>query len=375
MYLIERLISLFIYVSVLIIICFLISRLGRKYLGKILSIYVFLLATMAFFFIPPSGADLYRLIPIMHIFANLSFSELWQSMLHSTNPVYLLYMNLIGRTKIDGLLPAITALLFYKNVFYILKKSVIRSKVTAHDSALVLFFFMSIGALIEVISGIRTMLGFSFIAVFIYKEMVEGKSIYKNVLWYIVVSLLHPAVFALTVIRFTYLLFEKSSTKYKQFSKLLIMICSAGILFFFGKEYFMASFEKGKHYIMSDSYSYFWEYVIGGICLLLILNIEFITSKLIKIEGDTGSIQNLLGFCKFLSVILIIISIEYNTFHRFVIFLTIMAIPLLANILKSSNYKKVVKINFKQLVFIISFILLLLATSRGNLTSLKFFIL
>ena len=113
------------------------------------------------------------------------------------------------------------------------------------DGALILFF-MSLGVLIEVISGIRTMLGFSFVAVFVYKEMVEGKSIFKNIVWYVLVSLIHPAVLVLVIIRFGYLVIEKSKNNYQKFSKVLFVLIVIPILYIFGREYLLASFEKLK---------------------------------------------------------------------------------------------------------------------------------
>lgn len=375
MYITERIIALFTYIWVLFIVCFSIIKLGTRYIGKILLVYIVLLSIMSFFYVPSAGADLYRLIPVMHLWGNLSFSQVWIEMIKSPTPIYVLYMNLIGRTKIDGLLPAITCFLFYSNVFYVLKKSVSKYKLNALDASLLLFFFMSTGVLIEVISGIRTMLGFSFIAVCIYKEMVEDKPIFKNIIWYILASLLHPAVLALTVIRFVYLLFEKNTNNYQIVSKILSLVIVIAIYYFFGREYLIYGFEKGKAYIFSRSFSYFWEYLIGTISLMFIIYMEFLTSKLIKTEGDIESTHVLLGFCKFLSIILIVLFIEYNIFHRFVIFLSIIAIPLLANLLSMNNYRKVSKVKLRQLVLFLSCVLLVIACARGNLCSLKFFIL
>ena len=254
MYLIERLIALFIYVFILGVICFLIGKVSRKYIGVILGVYLLLLSIMSFFYVPPMGADLYRLVPIMHFWASLSFSELLEAMVHSATPINLLYMFLIGKTKIDGLLPAITALLFYGNVFYIFKKSVIRYKISPFDASLVLFFFMSLGVLIEVISGIRTMLGFSFIAVCVYREMVEGKPIFKNLLLYVLASLLHPAVLVLTIIRFSYFMLEKNKNNYQWFSKASFMIILSVILVVFGKNYLLATVEKAKMYFLYGTF-------------------------------------------------------------------------------------------------------------------------
>lgn len=373
MYIIERFIGIFTYWWILLTAYYLIAKLGTKHLNKILWIYVLLLTTMSFFYVPARGADLYRLIPIMHIYGGLSFSELWSGMMKSMTPIYMLYMNLIGRFKIDGLLSAVTCLLFYNNVFYILKKSAKRYKLSGLDTSLILFFFMSIGALIEVISGIRTMLGASFVAVCVYKEMVEGKNIFRNLPWYILASLFHPAVLLLSLIRFSYAFLEKSGSTLKKIIKLIILIIVSGIFYYIGKDYFLFSLEKGVAYLLYGTHSYFWEYLIGLISLFFIIYIEFLTSKIVKLDDHATYIENLLKFCKFFSILLIIFLIEYNTFHRFVIFFSIFSIPLLAYILKDSVYKKITRVNVRFLIFLVSCLLLIIASIRGNLSSLKFF--
>ncbi|MDW0110675.1 hypothetical protein QT716_11570 [Sporosarcina aquimarina] len=303
----------------------------------------------------------------------MSFSKLWGEMMQSYAPLNLLYMHLIGKTNIDGLLPAITSFIFYSNIFYVFKRSVFHFNVRTSDASLVLFFFMSLGVLIEVISGIRTMLSFSFIAVVIYKEMVEGKSVYRHAFWYIAASLIHPAGLVLTGIRFSYYVFEKSKTNYERLTKILfILITVAGILVF-GRLYLLESYDKAVFYLLEDKFSYFWEYVIGIISLLFVMYILRLVSKSNRLQGGFESQRNLIGFSKYLSILLIIFSIEYNIFHRFVIFLSIMAIPLMLSLFAKQNQTNIVRGNFRRFVFYLSCLLLLLACSRGNLTSLKFF--
>lgn len=375
MFIFERIFALLIYLWVLCIICFLLMKLDKKYTGKLLFFYTLILSLMGFLFVPHVGADLYRLIPIMHMYGSLSLNELWVEMQSTSTPVYVLYMNMIGRTNIDGLLTAITAFLFYNNVFYIIKKSSRRYLLSGHDTALILFFFMSIGAFIEVISGIRTMLGFSVIAVCVYDEMVEGKSVFKNIVWYILVSMLHSAALALTMIRFSYLFFEKNRKISHGVSKALFLIIAISVVFLKGRYYVNAGFEKALTYLKGDAYSYLWEYIIGLISLLLIIYIQIKISKKTKLEGNESTIQNLLGFSKFLSLILLAIIFEYNIFHRFVIFLSIIALPMIAYLFYISNDNKKRKGKFIKVVFLVSCILLFFAISRGNLSSLKFFLL
>lgn len=333
-----------------------------------------MLAAMGFLFVPNSGSDLYRLIPIMHGYSQISFSDIWGYAFETNTPVAIIYMYLIGKTHIDGLLPAITSFISFGNIFYILNKSIQKYKVKSKDAALTLLFLMSSGMFFEVISGIRSMLAFSIIAVVFYKEIYENKSPFKNFLWYAVAGLIHPAALALSIIRISFLLFQQGNSVARRLLYLLLVLSSSVILFVFGDKYYLSMVDKASRYLTGDAYSYLWQYVIGIIVLVVISIMQFLTYRL-NMKVRSKEINNNLKFSFMLSIVVVILFSEYNTFHRFVIVNSIISIPMLLYIIQNNYFQARKKAYFKLTIYILALIILCLACTRGNLSSLKFFIL
>ncbi|WP_196342076.1 EpsG family protein [Paraclostridium sordellii] len=328
---------------------------------------------MAYKFIPAPGNDLYRLFDAMHYYAGQDFNGFISSIKESSTPAQVTYFYIIGKLKIDGLLAGITTFIFYSNIFYILKKFANRYSISSKNTALALLFFMATGSYMEVISGIRTMLGFSIVAVCFYKEIIEGKSIFKNALWYIIAMFMHSAALAAIIIRIVFLVMENSKSSYKKLKLFIVMIISIVLILKFGNRYIVSMSEKIVEYItIQDGYSYFWEYIIGIIDILAIVFIQVSLYKTVNKNNEFVEVRNFYKFSNFVSIIVIIsLFIEYNTFHRFVIFDSILISPILMFLLNSKVKNNKVIYN---IIFAISIFMLCIACSRGNLCSLKFFI-
>lgn len=118
MYAVERLLGSGFYVLLLVGMCaFTVHSRGRADRVRMLIIYTAFLCVAAFFYVPPETADLTRLVEIMHDLSHLNFRE---ALLHAsgrTSPVEIIYLCLIGKLGADGLLPAVTALIFCVCVF------------------------------------------------------------------------------------------------------------------------------------------------------------------------------------------------------------------------------------------------------------------
>ena len=120
MYLYERLFALIIYLIAFIMIFFLLRNMRRKNAKYLLGIYLVFLVFVSYLFYPASGADLYRLIPQMQIWAKYPLSEIVNYSASVSNPTYVLFAYLIGQLNNPNLLPAMTALIFYGISFYII---------------------------------------------------------------------------------------------------------------------------------------------------------------------------------------------------------------------------------------------------------------
>ena len=106
---------------------------------------------------------------------------------------------------------------------------------------------------------------------------------------------------------------------------------------------------------------------------MVLLVIQWSASKLLKRHQKLISENNALKFSTLLSLLVLVLVSEYNTFHRFTIYNLIFSIPLFLFVMSNlgSREKKVLRL----LIAFVSIVLLFLASSRGDLSSLKFFVL
>lgn len=373
MYLTERLIGVLVYATALIIVCLLINYSKTEKLGRILFIYNIVLSIMAFLFVPNPGADLFRLVPIMHGYSQATFHEIWNTAFESGSPVAILYMYAIGKMNIDGLLPGVTSFIFFNNVFYILRRAALRYNVRPSDSSLVLLFFMSTGIFFEVISGIRTMLAFSIIAKCLYKEMADNTLIFKNLFWYGIAALLHPIALGLTLIRFCFLLMQLERNVIRRSLNGLLVIIFGMVFLTYPSQYIQYMLDKAESYLTLGTYSYFWQYIIGGLDLLVMILIQIIVFIMVKQRTTNISEKNILRFSSVVTIIIGFLITEYNSFHRLTMFNSIITIPLFLYLITNLDYNK--RAEFKTFFLLVSLVLLFIASSRGNLSSLKFFVL
>lgn len=373
MYIIQRLIGVSIYSIILLIICYLLGVTSKKDHGKILIFYNILLFIMAYNFVPAPGNDLFRQFDTLHYYGSKSLKEIIEIMMTTATPINALYFHIIGKFNIDGLLPAISSLIACGNIFYIIKNCAIKYNIKSKNIAIALFFFMSTGAYFQAISGIRTTLGFSIVAVCIYNEFINKKSLIKNILWYLLAGLLHPAVLAVILIRIGYLLIQNSNNR-KINLLLIILFLISGMIY--GDKFINSMLEKAFYYTTSkDKFSYFWEYVVGIVKIIIIFTIQYFNRKSNRKEDIDGGMVDLIKFINLInSIVCIALFLEYNTFDRFLIFNSILFIPVLMNTLNLELSKIKNIVTLKRFVIILSILMLVIECTRGNLCSLKFFI-
>ena len=374
MYLLERFLGVFTYTAILLLVCFLIIKMPKKKIGKILLFYTVALSVMGFLYVPASGADLYRIIPVMHIYKEWDFEGILHHFFDTTTPMAMLYYSIIGKFNIDGLLPAITAFITYSNVFYIFKDSIKRKEdVSKKNIVLALFFVMSTGFFIETISNIRTILAFSIIIRCVYNEIVNKKSIIRYIPLYIVASLIHSSAIVITIIRIIFYIFiEKREDKYLFIKKIIFVLSIVVIYFYFGDFFVTKMFEKAtKYFTTEDGYFLIWDCIKTFILLFEIIILTRYYKKYIKKNNKEFevSINNLVNFSILMTLIILLVNFqEFNTFFRFTYFNIMINIPIIINILAIKEDKKL-----EFIIFILSLASLGIAVTRGTLSSLKFF--
>lgn len=371
MYLIERLLGVMLYSGTLLCVSYYIYH--TKKIGKSLGIYAVLLGIMAFFYKPAETADLYRIYDAMEYFASMPWEIFNKELLSSATPAYLMYIRIIGKIGIKELLPAITAYIYYANIFYVLKKSSFKYGVSNKAVSLAVLFLMSFGQFVQVISGIRSMLAFSIVVRCMYEEILENKRIIFNLWKYIIAFLLHPVGVVACGIRVFYEIFCFKAKSYLQLLlKFITVFCISVIMIKLGTPYIESMLEKAENYMNNGVYGYVWEYIIAIIYLLLILYSLCIYKWCLRIDTKINSLAKLL---KIISFIVCILIFEYSTFQRFVVFISMLFMPIYIYILSSIEHKSQKNNQYIQIMTYIPLMVLVLACLRGNLSGYKFFVM
>ena len=163
MFLFERLFGIATYMTILIFVCFLLTKTNLS-LKATLRFYLLCLCIMAFFYKPYVTADLYRIYETTDYFTKMPFVEFWRRIIvGSEKPAaYLLYW-CIGKTGVKALLPTFSAFVCYSLIFYVINKTSELFAISMRNVACVLFFVMTTSIYISVIGGIRMMISISLI--------------------------------------------------------------------------------------------------------------------------------------------------------------------------------------------------------------------
>ena len=371
MYLTERIIGIVSYMGIMLIFFYLMYYSDSKIkLKRYLVIYWIILDIMAFFYIPTEFADLSRLYDSLHKYAEISFSTLISILLETNTPSQSIYFWIIGKTRIDGLLPFITSMIFFGNIFTITYKCAKKYNIDNKNVAISLLFFMEFGKFLEVISGIRSLMAFSIIALCIYTEIIENRKIVKNILLYIFAAFMHPAAMILTIIRFFFLLLQREKGILRKILNIIIFIILGYITFKYANGSINAATEKAESYMSHQMYSYIWEYLLSwGYTIFSTLSI-IKYNKLLSKDEKMGNLKKLIIIINF---IIIIFSFEYSIFTRFQTFSSILFIPIFSFILqKISEDITIKKKAYTYLFFVISSLIFVIAGTRGNLSGYKF---
>jgi len=367
-YLLERTIGILVYVALLVVFSIVLANTDKK-TRKILLIYTIILAIFAYIYIPSNTADLYRHFAAIERYSNYSIEQVFEIMTTSYTPAMVIIYYIIAKIGLHGLLPAMTAFIFYNNVFYIYSKTSDKYQLKGIKKVLPLIFIMSLGTYLEVISGIRTMLAFSMILRCFYEETFEGKSIFKNIIWYLISSTIHIVSVVVIFIRIVTLLLTNTdnNTKKSKFKNNIIKMALVAILiliFVFNGELIDEIINTGEYYLTNTVYSYIWEYII-----MTLATVTVVAMKISNKNNDTD-LKKLNMFSNINILLMLITFNSYSIFHRLGTFNIFLNIPVIFEYLKN---EKETRKNY--LLLFMSIAILLIACLRGNLCGFKFFVL
>lgn len=372
------------YVSVLLIVCYLLVRFRSEHSRMLMSFYLIVISVMAFLYTPDFTADLYRLLEYMGVYASKTNDEFLQSLAASNTPVTLIYYRFIGSFELPGLLAGITTFLVFLNIFYILFDYAKRLKLKLSKKALALTLFtvMSTGIYMQTVGGIRTMLAFSIIARCFYDESVNGKRGYVRLLWYVLACLIHPAAIVAVGIRFFAFVWGQARDG-KTRSLLSIAAClpiGAYLAYKLGGGLLIESvLTKAEGYIQGNPYNYIWDNILTILTIGLIL-INYRLYSYFKGLGQVDEkLKYMVRFSWMLTIFALLLSFEHATFVRFTQLNLIVIIPLLITnytILQSTKNKLPrLAIAYGRLMLLTAIAMLIISASRGALSSLKFFVI
>lgn len=393
MLIIERILSLFIFVIILFVILFFILKLKKKS-NVILNSYILILSIMGYCYEPlkgkngniDEGADLNRIWYYFDYYSFHTFGELWRAIKNSTTPGVELYYFIISKLDNKHFLPSITAFITFYFCFGIIKTILKKDKkINSNEIVISIFLFMSRGLFLQTISNIRTMLGFSIIAWCTYQEFYNNKKVKDLLIYYMLAASFHPVVQVIGFYRIVYFFFQRKKYIFEKIKFICLGLGLMLVVYFWGMKYILKILSKGAEYISSTEngtgYFYIWEYFLSVISIMIVVYLINIFKKYYKIghiqkKNDSYSIAtyNLINYIKPLIYVDIVFSfIEFSFFHRISWYLSMLSIPLTIYVIRQ---KRIVNKKTKNLInklIIGSLFILLVSCIRGDLCGLNFF--
>jgi len=228
------------------------------------------------------------------------------------------------------------------------------------------------------------MIGISLMAFCFYRESVEKKFNILHIPLYLIAALIHSFSAVLIAARFLISIFDSKTTPLRKIAYFIFL--GVGIVFVFRNfgDYIGGIIEKADSYLSGDLYSYIWEYVIAIITCIVIL------CTLAKWKDIKNQSNIKLNVWFLYEIALFIISVcvcwEFTIFHRLTTYIMpIIALPILMTAMQKNDDRRErlnqrarsvgeIPLNLNSGVVMLSILMLLIACSRGSLSSLKFFI-
>lgn len=379
MYLFSRLVGVGIYTLVMLVFFAAITTQSKRQIRRTLTVYWLIIGLMGYFFVPPSGFDLNRLIPRMRQYVGMPFSELLEHLTGVLTPGERLYYWLIGLFNNAHLLPCISGLISFGLCFKILKDITKKEINTSGDIALALLLFMCRGCIIMAVDTIRSFMSSAIIAWCVYDESINRKKIKRHWYLYVFACSMHAIGYVFVFLRLLFWVADKGNSVRQKLTRVVGGLAVGVLGYLVLQNQIQLLLQKASNYYQEGqagtSYFYIWEGALAGMTLVIVVYMLIYISQLKferKSEADFGFSQ----LCRFISLISVLclaaLFIEFNMFLRTSYFLSILLIPLSLDTLKLARINSQYK-GMKNIVLLSSMSLLVLAATRGYLCSLKFF--
>lgn len=382
MFFIERLIGIGTYVAMLALLCLFMRRAtSSKTRHGLEMIYFLVLVVLAFIYVPYKTMDLYRLLLEIHRWVKeYSWKDIFNIAIKSSTPGWYIYGYALASTGIDGLVPACTAVIVYANVFRICETSIEKCQLNRLDAEAVFFYIMSIGEIfILTISNVRTAIGISIIARCAVEEIYQEKKFVRNILWYAIAASFHQFCFIACALRITAIFFEMIVFEKQMWIRNLPVVLFLGVVFLFllnqnnSMNYMTDVIGKVTYYLSQNVYDYFWERLIGIFNILFVL----ISIRYARKYGLYSKVRTrkVLIFLWVLLIAEMLFGREYAIFRRTSVLMIFVSVPIVAEVLSVYESRKSLQAqnNYRNFLWINSWVVLALECVRGDLCGYKFF--
>ena len=364
MFLTARLFGVFTYIVLMLLALAGVRYLPQRRTKYVLGIYLIALCIVAWCYVPYITTDIYRLQKFAFEYAQMPLNDFMYLLANSKSGLFtLIYFRLFAQC----LMP-VTCGIVFGSMFYILLNTSAQQQVSRSVIMLSLFWLMTNDFYLVSITNIRSYVAVAFVAFCIYREVFQHKFGLFNILLYVCAIEMHSIGIVLVAFRtLIYLVFGGRITIWKL---LLVPLIIATLIFSFPfyQNLLLDSTEKMEAYYAEGYYEYVWERVIFIIQTLvqgyilckayiyrLFTEEKFAPYKLLV----TGAV-----------IVLAICQIHVTFAQRWIIFSTILEIPVLVRLLQQEEEKN--RHQIKQFLIASCLITFAFVCTRGNLCSLKF---
>lgn len=374
MSIVQRIISIAIFAFFTLVSAYKISITKNDYrkIKIILIKYILFLCVISALYIPAQTADLTRLrIFVEQTYSNMSFGKYLETLRNTstfTTHTFYYIIAKLGLIQVMSIVPCFINYSIFSYIIYDYSKS---KKINSSSVAKVFIFYLFMGQIVEVISGMRSMCSFSILFFCLYREFFKSKGIMSNLLFYLLAIGFHNAVVPLVIIRFMYLLIQKENKILKRCANYLIFILLLVFSLKYGSTILEATNTKAQTYLGSNIYSYFWTFLSTILTIILIVYM-YISNKE-KIREKIPRNYRIL-FLIYITIDSLFCFKEYSIFRRYCRVVVMLFLPILLEIFDSNseNLKKGIILKQNTIYYALNFLIFLIEASRGDLCGLRF---
>ncbi len=364
MFLTARLFGVFTYVCLLAIALLAVRYFRQKQSHYVLVGYLAALCVVAAFFVPSVSTDIYRLSKFAQAYAQMPLESFLYMLTESKSGLF----TLIYFRVFHNVLMPVTCFIVIGNMLYILYDSSKRLQASRSILMLGLMWLMTNDFFLTAISNIRSYVAVSFVAFCIYRETFQHKFSLLNILLYLCAIEMHAMGIVLVAFRVLVYLFSGGKITVWKVVLIPVLLVSIIVGFPLYQDLLFGSADKFESYYTSNPYNYVWERVIFIIQTLLQLYILWKAYALRIFKNP--------AFAPYKTavtwgvIVLLICHLHVTFMQRWIIFSTILELPVLLCLLQKEKQHHRHQIGQTLIAFCL--VTFAFVCARGNLCALKF---